>query len=338
DGGPRNSPLSHVEGPVSGARWVRWVRRLGERQPGLNVDTVRIRFVQAPRAEVLVLDSTWVMGGAEVARLVITSAATRPAAQVGTMYTDTLHATGGAESRRWALISGSLPAGLTLDSITGVISGSPQQSGSFGFTVQLSAGDQTTAALFTLSVGWGDLVILSAAARPATFMGADYADSLAAGGAGQDLRWHLLDGSLPPGLRLDSISGRVNGIAEGTGSFGFTVEARSHARTATRSFQLTVGKPALEPSAILDQLLGSGSLTPDHVRFLDLLGNRNARLDVGDVRAWLVENAHLSPSETAELRSLLREEAPQVPHPDLTDTGDDTRTPTTDNPRGGSDV
>ncbi|HSJ25796.1 MAG TPA: putative Ig domain-containing protein, partial [Longimicrobiales bacterium] len=159
DGGPRNSPLSHVEGPVSGARWVRWVRRLDERQPGLNVDTVRIRFVQAPHAEVLVLDSTWVVG-TPVAPLLITSAATRPAAQVGTMYADTLHAIGDVGSRRWALISGSLPAGLTLDSITGVISGSTQQSGSFGFTVQLRAGDQTTTALFTLSVGWGELVIL----------------------------------------------------------------------------------------------------------------------------------------------------------------------------------
>jgi M6 family metalloprotease-like protein len=338
DAGPRNSPLSHVEGPVAGAGWVRWVRRLGERQQGLNVDTIRIRFVQAPHAEVLVLDSTWVMGGTQVVPLVITSAATRPAAQVGAMYVDTLQASGGVGARRWLLTSGSLPTGFTLDSITGVISGSTQQSGSFGFTVQLRAGDQTATAPFTLSVAWGELVILSAASRPAALMGADYADSLAAGGAGPDLRWHLMAGSLPTGLRLDSISGRVSGIAEAAGSFGYTVEARSNARTATRAFELTVGRPALQPSAILDQLLGGGSLTPDQVRFLDLLGNRNARLDVGDVRAWLVENAHLSAAETAELRSLLREEVPEVQHPDPAETGDDSTIPMTAHPRGGSDA
>jgi hypothetical protein len=61
----------------------------------------------------------------------------------------------------------------------------------------------------------------------------------------------------------------------------------------------------VQPAAILDQLLGSGSLTADHLRFLDLLGNRNGRLDVGDVRAWLIDSQQLSAAATAELRAIV---------------------------------
>ena len=39
---------------------------------------------------------------------------------------------------------------------------------------------------------------------------------------------------------------------------------------------------------MLDQLLGAGALKADEARFLDLQGNANGRLDVGDVRAWMI--------------------------------------------------
>ena len=54
--------------------------------------------------------------------------------------------------------------------------------------------------------------------------------------------------------------------------------------------RLVVTKPTLAANAVLDLLLGSTStLTPDERSFLDLLGNRNGRVDLGDVRAWLVD-------------------------------------------------
>lgn len=46
--------------------------------------------------------------------------------------------------------------------------------------------------------------------------------------------------------------------------------------------------PALATSAVVAHLLrGSGPLTADQLRYLDLLGNRNAVFDVGDFRAWV---------------------------------------------------
>ena len=48
-----------------------------------------------------------------------------PNGTVGTAYSQTLAATGGATPYTWSVYSGSLPAGLSLGSSTGTISGTP---------------------------------------------------------------------------------------------------------------------------------------------------------------------------------------------------------------------
>jgi len=64
--------------------------------------------------------------------------------------------------------------------------------------------------------------------------------------------------------------------------------ATSGGLTGGRQVTLTVVRPQVAQAAVMDQVLGGGaSLTADQERFLDLLGNHNGRLDIGDVRAWL---------------------------------------------------
>ena len=46
--------------------------------------------------------------------------------------------------------------------------------------------------------------------------------------------------------------------------------------------------PTLAFDSVVAHLMGTApSLTPDDLRFLDLLGNRNGRFDLGDFVAWL---------------------------------------------------
>jgi aminopeptidase N len=51
-------------------------------------------------------------------------------------YQDTLLAKGGTPPYKWSLESGNLPDGLTLDSLTGIIAGTPSVVDSFGFTIK----------------------------------------------------------------------------------------------------------------------------------------------------------------------------------------------------------
>jgi hypothetical protein len=60
---------------------------------------------------------------------------TLPNATVATSYSQTLTVSGGTPPYTWTLASGALPAGLSLNSSTGVISGTPTAAGSSTFTV-----------------------------------------------------------------------------------------------------------------------------------------------------------------------------------------------------------
>jgi hypothetical protein len=64
---------------------------------------------------------------------------------VGTAYSQALAATGGTTPYTWSVLSGALPAGLTLNASTGAISGTPTASGTSSFTVQARDAAQTTA-------------------------------------------------------------------------------------------------------------------------------------------------------------------------------------------------
>jgi hypothetical protein len=61
-----------------------------------------------------------------------------PAGTVLTPYSQTLTATGGVLPYAWSVNGGSLPTGLTINSATGAISGTPTASGTFSFTAQVT--------------------------------------------------------------------------------------------------------------------------------------------------------------------------------------------------------
>jgi hypothetical protein len=76
-----------------------------------------------------------------------------PVGTKGTAYSRTLTATGGMTPYTWSISSGSLPAGLTLNSSTGVISGTLKIRGKSCFTVKVTdANAKTTTRSLTMTV------------------------------------------------------------------------------------------------------------------------------------------------------------------------------------------
>ncbi len=95
-------------------------------------DTVYLRYTFTLGEAPLTLDTTSLAGGT-----------------VGAAYQVTLQASGGQPPYRWSVVSGSLPAGLSLNPDTGVVGGTPTTAGTTTFTVQVAdaAGHQASRAL-----------------------------------------------------------------------------------------------------------------------------------------------------------------------------------------------
>jgi len=68
---------------------------------------------------------------------ITTPAGTLTSATVGKTYSTVFKATGGSGIYEWSVISGELPAGLTLNSVTGMLTGTPSAAGQSFFAVQV---------------------------------------------------------------------------------------------------------------------------------------------------------------------------------------------------------
>ena len=83
------------------------------------------------------------------------SPATLPNAWVNSPYSDALSATGGSGSYSFAVSSGSLPSGLTLNPNTGAIGGTPTTTGTFSFTItatDTSVANLTGSQAYTMNI------------------------------------------------------------------------------------------------------------------------------------------------------------------------------------------
>src|SRR5262249_47757274 len=69
---------------------------------------------------------------------------TLPDGTTGATYTQTISGNGGTAPYTFGMTGGSLPNGLGLDTISGIISGTPSLAGNFGFTLTASDANNCT--------------------------------------------------------------------------------------------------------------------------------------------------------------------------------------------------
>ncbi len=145
----------------------------------------------------------------------------------GSPYQATLRVIGGTLPYVWTIANGVLPAGLSLDSSTGVVSGTPLENGWLCPQIRVTdaaASTYTTWYCFQIGGGTTTIDINNGYSAGSTTVSHSYWGTLTASGAPSFI-WSLEAGSaLPPGINL-SPDGVLSGTPTVTGVYSFHVRA-----------------------------------------------------------------------------------------------------------------
>ena len=195
---------------------------------------------------------------------------------VNVAYTATLTASGGTTPYTWSIPSGTLPSGLTLNSNSGIISGTPTATGTFSFVAQVSdAGSPVETTTKPLSITIQPSLAITTTSLFDRVVNVAYTATLTASGGTTPYTWSISSGTLPSGLTLNSNSGIISGTPTATGTFSFVAQvsdAGSPVETTTKPLSITIQPSlAITTTSLFDRvvnvaytatLTASGGTTP----------------------------------------------------------------------------
>lgn len=180
--------------------------------------------------------------------VILVAPATLPDGIVGVPYGPVaITASGGTAPYVFTVVSGTLPAGLTL-SPAGSLSGTPTAAGSSTFTVRATdAVGCFGERLYTLIIavrGCPSILVSPATLPPAT-IGIVYGQTITASGGTAPYTFAVTAGALPPGLTL-SPAGALTGTPTMAGGYTFTITATDSAGClGSRVYLLIVSCPTI---------------------------------------------------------------------------------------------
>jgi Putative Ig domain len=192
-----------------------------------------------------------------------------PSGTEGTAYSETPTETGGAGVLTWSISAGSLPAGLTISSTTGAITGTPTgPAGTSNFTVQVVdqsktiLGSDTASAPFSLTINNYPPPTLSPAsgALPGGTEGSSSSQAFNVTSGNKPYMFSISSGSVPAGLNISTgaaalvISGDPAGPPCSPCSFAVTVvDSSNPPQSATNNYTMVISQappPTISTSSL----------------------------------------------------------------------------------------
>ncbi|MEI8025144.1 MAG: putative Ig domain-containing protein [Pseudomonadota bacterium] len=184
--------------------------------------------------------------GSSVLTLITTSLSTIAA---GISYNFPLSATGGTAPYAFSVASGALPTGLSLDSATGIISGTPgitTGGRSYSVTIRVtdaSAQSQTNSFVGTVASNPVGSIQIVSTTVPGMAVGA-VSTGISTSGGVAPLVFSVSSGTLPAGLSINTTTGAITGtipVSAGNANYGFSIAVADAAgATASKSFSGTI--------------------------------------------------------------------------------------------------
>jgi hypothetical protein len=225
--GEANLPYGQTLAVSGGVSPNTWTTTSGTLPNGLSISSLGVISgtpAAATSATTIIFKVTDSLGGTNTKSLSITiitapviTTASLASGEINIAYSKTLAATGGATPYSWTLQSGAWPAGLSLNAITGVISGAPTAAvTSTPLTVKVTdnlGGSATQDLPLTIAA----VPVITNTSLPTGKVSVAYSQTLSLNGGVSPYTWIVQSGLLPAGLSFSS-AGVVSGTPTTAGA------------------------------------------------------------------------------------------------------------------------
>src|SRR5207302_1042458 len=202
--------------------------------------------------------------------------ASLPAGTQGSSYSTGLAASGGIAPYSWSATG--LPAGLSLNSGTGQISGTPSTAGNYTVTASVRDSENSPASAsktfsLTITSTPPPAVSVITASLPAGTQGSSYSALLQA--TGGVAPYSRAGAALRAGLALNSGTGQIAGTPSTAGNYTVTAAVRdseTSPASASRTFSLSIAGTTVSPVSIITTSLPAATAGSSYNTMLQASG------------------------------------------------------------------